>query len=145
MEWTPLTDLIHTTGVRIATLVLADPTQGVAIRFADHHPADALPSRSTLTFTARDVGRSVVVVCEDDDAARPIIIGVLQDRPAQPSRDVSVNGQRVCVEADAELVLKSGKASITLEGDGRIVIKGMEIVSRARGTHKVKGATVMIN
>ena len=56
-----------------------------------------------------------------------------------------IDGKRVCLEAEDELTLKSGKASITLQVDGRIVIKGMESVSRARGTHKVKGATVLIN
>jgi len=131
--------------VRVATLALADPARGVAVRFQDPNSPEPVPARSTLTVAARDVGREVLVVLEDGDAARPIIVGLLQEQPVRLSREVVVDGKRICLEAEDELALRSGKASITLSAEGRIVIKGMEIVSRARGTHKVKGATVLIN
>ena len=155
MEWTnqplggtALSDQDHPASaawVRVATLATADPARGVAVRFPEPCSPEPVPARSTITVAAGDVGRAVVVLLEDGDAGRPIIVGVLQERPVRLSRDVTVDGSRISLEAAVELTLKSGKASITLSGDGRIVIEGMEIVSRARGTHKVKGATVLIN
>jgi len=132
-------------GVRVGRLAVADPAHGVAVTFPEQVAAEPVPARSTVIVSAQDAGRHVVLLFEEGDAARPIIVGIVQDHPVQVRRDVMIDGKRVCLEAEDELTLKSGKASITLQVDGRIVIKGMEIVSRARGTHKVKGATVLIN
>jgi len=41
--------------------------------------------------------------------------------------------------------LSCGKGSMSLTADGRIVIKGIEITTRALRKHKIKGGTVDIN
>jgi hypothetical protein len=141
-------------GVRIALLAAADPDEGVSVSVGGPSE-EAVAARSTVTLSAADVGRSVLVVFEGGDPRRPIVVGVLQDAPGlvppaasgveRSAKDVRVNGKRVSLEAEEEITLRCGRASISLRADGRIVIKGMDIVSRARGTHKVKGATVLIN
>jgi hypothetical protein len=121
-----------------------DAVRGITVALADS-PEHEVPARSTVAIRTSDRGRAVVVVFEDDDASRPIVTGLLLDQPVVRTRDVQVDGKRVRIEAETELVLRSGKASITLAADGGIAIRGMDIISRARGTHKVKGATVRIN
>ncbi|MCC6418741.1 MAG: hypothetical protein IT429_10940, partial [Gemmataceae bacterium] len=48
-------------------------------------------------------------------------------------------------DAKEEIVLRCGKSSITLRKDGKVVVLGAEVVSRASGTNKIKGAAVRIN
>jgi hypothetical protein len=139
---------------RVVILAAVSPTDGPAV-VVDGSAAGAIPARSTVALQPADVGRSVLVVFENGDELRPIIVGVVQEAPVATPRaaarrsatrtEVRVDGKRLSLEAEEEISLRCGEASITLRADGRLVIKGMEIVSRARGTHKVKGATVLIN
>lgn len=134
---------------RVAVLVAADATTGVFVRYSCDPGGCEAQARSTVPIAPSDIGRQVLVVLEDGDAERPIIIGVVQATAVtvtpEPAGHVEIEGKRLRLQAEDEVVLQCGEASITLRGDGRIVIKGMEIVSRAKGTHKVKGAAVLIN
>jgi len=117
---------------------------------------DAVLARTLVTISeneARDViGSAVLLAFEDSDPNRPIIIGLIRDRlisgahhTNSPSREVLVNGKRVVVHADQELLLRCGESSLSLDKSGRIVLRGVNVVSRAAQTNKVKGASVHIN
>lgn len=56
-----------------------------------------------------------------------------------------VNQQRIVIEADQELELRCGAASILLTADGRILSRGSYISSHATATQRVRGASVQIN
>jgi hypothetical protein len=56
-----------------------------------------------------------------------------------------VDGERVTIEAEHELELRCGKASIVLRASGEIVIRGASLLSRSSGANRIKGATVEIN
>lgn len=112
----------------------------------------AVASRSTEPLVARrlssvsdlEPGDEVVVafVCEDD--RRPVILGRLFDSAA-PSRDVCVNGRRVSIEADSELVLRCASATITIGRNGLIAVHGDRVTSHARSTNRIRGGSVEIN
>ena len=98
------------------------------------------------------VGREVLVVFEDGDLERPIIVGViephaLQEPPAErePGVRVEVDGERHVIEAEREIVLRCGDASITLTRAGKVIIRGNYILSRSTGYNKIKGAAIDIN
>jgi hypothetical protein len=59
--------------------------------------------------------------------------------------DVVLKGSRVTIEADTELVLRSGTCVIRLDARGKAVTTAESIVSRARGTNKVQGGSVHLN
>jgi hypothetical protein len=82
----------------------------------------------------------VLLLFENGNRRLPIIVGVLRPgaRRGTPKR-------QLVFEAGEEIVIACGKSSLTLRRDGRIVIKGTELMSRASGTNKVRGATVQIN
>lgn len=99
-------------------------------------------------------GSPVIIVFEGNDPERPVILAPVADRLADSVRmealperpqDVLVDGERVVLDAAREIVLRCGKASITLRSDGKIVIRGTELVSRSSGVNKIKGAAVNIN
>lgn len=47
--------------------------------------------------------------------------------------------------AEEKIILQCGSSSLTLEKEGKVIILGETITSRARGTHKIKGGSVQIN
>jgi hypothetical protein len=98
----------------------------------------------------------VAIGFEDDDAERPMIVGWIHDRlvatppgpaasPAPAAPTAVIDGVRVVFRAEQEIVLECGASSIVLMKDGHVVIKGAQVVSRASGANKIKGATVSIN
>jgi len=56
-----------------------------------------------------------------------------------------VDGKRVVIEARQEILLRCGKGYILIREDGRIVIKGTDLLSRSSGINKIKGGAVRIN
>jgi hypothetical protein len=91
----------------------------------------------------------VALLFEQGDPARPLIIGRIQrpeemKRPAQPVA-AEVDGERIEFNAKREIVLRCGKASITLTRAGKILIRGAYVLSRSSGANRIKGGSVQIN
>lgn len=59
--------------------------------------------------------------------------------------DVEVDGQRLDLEAKEQIVLRCGKASITLTSAGKVIIRGAYISTRSSGANRIKGGSVQIN
>lgn len=58
---------------------------------------------------------------------------------------VRVNGKRVHIQADDEIVLECGDGKIRIDRRGKVTVLGRDVTSRARHSHKIKGASVAIN
>lgn len=109
-------------------------------------------SRDDL-LAAQKAGGSAVLVFENGDPALPIIVGLLQ--PAGTARadssqapqvlEADVDGKRVRITAQDEIVLECGSASITLRRNGRVVVRGTYVESYSDGTNRIKGGQVRIN
>jgi hypothetical protein len=110
-------------------------------------------ARTTVAFTPSDIGRQVALLYESGDMGKPVIIGKIQipvrAAPAskhQPeSMEAVLDGERLTFSAEQEIVLRCGKASITLTRAGKIIIKGAYLLNRSSGVNKIKGASVQIN
>lgn len=104
-------------------------------------------ARTTVALEALDVGRNVVLVFERLDQLRPIVTGCLRAEPSPASRscEFEADGERVVVSAKEQIVLKCGKASITLTKAGKILISGEYISSRSSGVNRVQGGSVELN
>src|SRR5215468_7467891 len=83
---------------------------------------------------------SVVLVFEHDDATKPIIIGVCHSSPSVlPHRSsidcascrIEVEGGKVNIFARDELHLQCGEGSLTIRKDGKVLLRGTNITSRA--------------
>lgn len=53
--------------------------------------------------------------------------------------------KRVVIEAADELTLKCGDCSLDLRKDGKLMIRGKDVLTRAKRTQRIKGGTVAIN
>lgn len=109
---------------------------------------------ATLEAAAREK-QEALLLFEEGDPGRPVIVSLL--RSATPHLDsvlaplptaekvARVDGRRVEIEGREEVVLRCGKASITLRRDGKVVVRGVDVVTQAQRTQKVRGAKVEIN
>jgi hypothetical protein len=105
----------------------------------------ALPERA-----AGDPPREALLVFEDERSDRPIVVGLLApaaDGRSTPGRAITalVDGKQVVIDAQDEIVLRCGEASITLRRNGRVVIRGAYVETRSRGVNRIKGGSVQIN
>lgn len=61
------------------------------------------------------------------------------------SETVKVDGKKILIEGQEEVVLKCGESSITLTKAGKIVIRGKYLLSRAAGINRILGGAVQVN
>lgn len=111
---------------------------------------DPVAAQSTVALKASDAGRRVLVLFENNDSDLPIIVGVLGGMhegavESGPPVEVTIDGRRLTLHAERELVLQCGEASITLTRTGKVVVRGTALVSRSSGVNRIKGASVQIN
>jgi Domain of unknown function (DUF6484) len=122
------------------------------------NPFGPLPARSTVTLLGEmlNVEREVLLAFAENDPQQPIIVGLIQEQPLLPTPpigkheprsplEVSTDGRMFTVTAYSELRFRCGESSITLRRDGKIVIQGVSILSRAKVCNRIKGGSVQIN
>ncbi|WP_233713145.1 DUF6484 domain-containing protein [Amaricoccus solimangrovi] len=103
------------------------------------------PPVSARSLTPLDlslVGAEVALMFEEGDPSRPLILGPLLE-PAGPV--VLRDGERVRVTASERIELRVGKASLIMEKDGHITIRGTYLVSQASAANRVRGGSVHLN
>jgi hypothetical protein len=140
-------------GVTVGTLVGFTENGSIPLVTYPGQPgAVALSARTTVDLHAPHVGREVILVFDSGDPGRPIVIGCVRDHsrhsasPPLPGRvEVEADGERMIVTAARGLVLRCGKASITLSPEGKIVLRGTDVVSHASGRNRIRGGSVQIN
>jgi hypothetical protein len=90
----------------------------------------------------------VVLLFEDGRLERPIIVGWVEERPgvAQPvPRRVRIDGDQILIEGRHRVELRCGDSSLILTRDGKVLLKGIHLLTEARRLHKIRGASVRIN
>jgi hypothetical protein len=137
-------------GIIVGTLVgFTDNGTTPLVTFRGQPGGAALRARTTVDLRGVHIGRDALLLFEAGDPHRPIVVGCV--RPAASSAEVpghvevDADGERLVVSAAHGLVLRCGKASITLTPDGKIVTRGTQIVSHASGLNRIKGGTVQVN
>ncbi|HTV78593.1 MAG TPA: DUF6484 domain-containing protein [Steroidobacteraceae bacterium] len=111
----------------------------------------ALPAATTVDVHGSHIGRQVVLLFENGDPRRPLIVGLLRSERSWPISnkpaevEVHADGERLVISAKELLVLRCGRASITLTAAGKVLIDGAYISNRSSGVVRIKGGAVQIN
>jgi hypothetical protein len=111
----------------------------------------AVAARAAQDVHGAHIGREVVLVFEEADPRRPIIVGLMRRADGSPPAgapgqiEVDADGERLIVSAREQLVLRCGKASITLTKSGKVLIQGTYVSSRSSGVIRIKGGSVLLN
>jgi len=146
----PAPDLVHAATARLHGFDLEERPLLLGLPGLPH---EIVAGRTTVALQRQQMGADVVVLFEQGDVRRPIVVGVVQASGRQlpsaavpaPLVSAQVDEQRVVLTAEREIVLKCGEASITLTRAGKVLIKGTYVLSRSSGYNKIKGAAVDIN
>jgi len=149
-------------GVRVGKIVKQDESGQVLVDFPGNIQgpvAARLTSsiKSKLLNQTAFADKEVLLAFEDNNPELPIIIDTLYslvdeitntptialetERPT----DVTIDGKRVTFDAKEEIVLRCGKASITLTKAGKVLIRGAYLLNRSSGVNRIKGGSVQIN
>lgn len=127
-----------------------------------HNPAGRpVPAQTLAELQPTDIGREAALMFQDGDPRRPILMGLIhtlmqddQEETSQsaspgpssvPVLNIMADNERVEIKADKEIVLRCGKASITLTRAGKVLIRGAFLLSRSWGVNRIKGGSVQIN
>lgn len=85
---------------------------------------------------------SVLVWPAESRGQRAVILGRISRMRVVPREETP---DELVIEARQSLTLRVGDGSITIREDGRILIKGKELVSHAKGMNRIRGGSVAIN
>lgn len=107
-------------------------------------PEAPVAARSLVTLDARDTRCEIALLFEAGDPSRPLVVGRIVE-PGQPRPEVIRDGERVRVTAAERIELRVGKASLIMEKDGRITIRGSYVTSHASATNRIRGGSVNLN
>jgi hypothetical protein len=135
-------------GVMVGTLSGFDGAGAPLVRFGTIADTHLVQARSTVELTASQIGHEVVLVCEQGDITKPIVLGCIRSQsPAQREGrfEAGLDGEHMFLTAEREMVLRCGKSSITLTRAGKVIIRGAHLVSRSSGVNRIKGSSVQIN
>jgi hypothetical protein len=115
------------------------------VDFPGNSTGQPVMARTTVPLDPMCVGSEVLLLFENGDPARPIVVGKMQKTAANSNVIAELDGERVVLSAEREIALKCGEASITLTAAGKILIRGTYVLTRSSGANRIKGATVEIN
>ena len=118
-----------------------------------------IASRSFVAISAADIGRDAAVMFERGELASPLVMGLMHApeasvdfKPVDPLPgeehehvQASLDGERLVLAAEREIVLQCGRASITLTSAGKVLIRGAYVSSRSTGVNRIHGGSVQIN
>ncbi len=104
------------------------------------HP---IAARSLVALDADHTGCEVALQFEQGQIDRPLILGriIAPDEGTEVLRD----GSHVRVTGQERIELRCGKASIIMEADGHITIRGSHLVNHATASNRIRGGSVNIN
>lgn len=148
--------------------------QGQAlVDYPDNPSNGLLTAISTVVLNKNQSGRQVAMLFAEGDPEKPVIIGLIHSTlyemienfemmPAEAegleenrnsheqlkpdnNDNVYLDGKRVILEGQDEVVFKCGEASITLTKAGKIVIRGKYLLTRSTGVNRIMGGSVQVN
>lgn len=128
-------------GLQTGRLVVRDGEVRVSIGGGGPLPA-RFTRRLDRQALAKLDGAEVLVLVEKD--RRPLVVDLVDSEPPSGIEAI-VDGRRVVIEGHESVLIKCGDSAIELRADGKVVIRGKEVVSRASGTNRIRGGAVKIN
>jgi hypothetical protein len=137
-------------GVVIGILLDVPRASAPVVAFPGCPSETGIEAATTTSLSRADIGCQVALMFVAGNAAQPLVIGRIQRLEPEPDAQASLavahlDGERLEFSAQREIVLRCGKASITLTREGKVLIKGAYLSSRSSGVNRIRGGSVQIN
>lgn len=127
-------------------IFLGFDAQAPLVVFPGNRSETAIPARSLTELTSAMIGAEVALLFQEGDPMRPLIVGRIVDPlRASPTPQVIRDGERVTITGQERVELRCGKASIVMEKDGHITIRGTYVTSHASAANRIRGGSVNLN
>ena len=156
------TELVETskderiTGIVIGTLSEAPEGGQPTVYYPGTPTGKPLPAISTESLGHQKIGQELALGFVNGDPALPIILGLIQkpgekeqpalkESPKEQSVNVKIDGEKLILSAENEIILQCGKSSITLTRAGKVILKGAYLSNHSTGVNRIKGGSVQIN
>ncbi len=149
-------------GVRVGRIVRINESGLVHVDFTGNS-LGPIAARTTTSSKVKllgreiPVGREVLLAFDNNDPGHPIIVDTMYsliEEISEPAatplkseklQEATIDGQRILFDAENEIVLRCGKASITLTKAGKVMIKGDYVLSHSSGENRIRGGSISIN
>jgi hypothetical protein len=142
-------------GLVIGCLAGFDEAGRPLVDFEGNPSGEPVAARTVAKLEAGDLGAEVALMFEGGDCSRPVALGTIRSAEAVGRSDaakleglpleIQVDGERVEISARREISIRAGDASITLTADGKVVIRGRDLLSRSSGANRIRGGSVQLN
>jgi hypothetical protein len=150
-------------GVVIGMVMDVTKSGDIQVVFPGNLSDEAIAARATVPLSTRDIGSEVALIFEQGNPNSPIIVGRLLrpgddlDDPDDGDTQVDLAPAPITVSVDNEaeevvdiagkeqVVIRCGRASITLTKAGKILLRGAYISSRSSGANRIKGGSIHLN
>ena len=130
-------------GLRSARLLSASAHRALVQLRGEHEPRDVALDADVDSAVVRDAletGDRVMVELDED--GQLVLVGVLRCR--QPDT-IRLRAGVVEIEADRELLLRSGKGAMRIREDGDVELVGSRISAASRGLFRLVGKMLRLN
>lgn len=140
----------HVPHATVGILIGFDGNDRPLVAFSNNAQSTAIPAFCTVPLSRENAGSKVALIFADGNIEQPMIIGLVKDsikeRPSRSLAHILVDeDDSLTLTAKRQITLQCGDASITLTKDGKILLRGTYISSRASGMQTIKGGSVQIN
>ncbi|RWO43349.1 DUF6484 domain-containing protein [Mesorhizobium sp.] len=120
--------------------------RGPLVVFPGNPEEAALTAHSLTELTSAMIGCEVALLFEGNDPHKPLIVGkIVTPHKKTAAPEIVSDGKPVKIVAEERIELRCGKATIIMEKDGRITIRGSYVTSHATATNRIRGGSVNLN
>jgi hypothetical protein len=108
--------------------------------------ANAVEARTLVELTPDMVGCDMALLFEEGDPQRPLVVGrIVEPQARREAPEITRDGKHVLITGEERIELRCGKATIIMEKDGHITIRGTYLVSHASAANRIRGGSVNLN
>ncbi len=132
-------------GVVIGMLLGFDGEAPLVV-FPGNAQETAIRARSLTELSSDMIGAEVALLFENGDVGRPLIVGRIVD-PIRKAKAPQVfrDGKRVQIIGEERIELRCGKATIIMDKDGHITIRGTYVTTHASAANRIRGGSINLN
>jgi hypothetical protein len=155
MDTATLIETVAAPGQRLARALVTGVQGDTAVVLVPVDGGDPEAYRCDILSTggpelALTPGDRVLVWCDDSRPQCGVVLGRVGGGARRASRTNAPRKEQpvpdtLVLEAKECVTIRVGDGSITIRSDGKILIKGRDLVSHAQRTNRIRGGSVAIN
>ncbi|RJG45618.1 MULTISPECIES: DUF6484 domain-containing protein [unclassified Mesorhizobium] len=141
-----MTDVLERIEGVVIGVFLGFDGEAPLVVFPGNPEETAIPARSLTELTSTMIGTEVALLFQEGDPGRPLIVGrIVEPLRRSSAPHVVRDGETVRIVAEERIELRCGKATIIMEKDGHITIRGTYLTSQASAANRIRGGSINLN